>query len=614
MSNAHLRVVVYGKARLERDGKPIDLRRKGLALVAYLAVTGAASRDHLAGLLWERWTGRNNLRVELHRLSEDAGVVFFQPGEDPLSLPDWVTTDGAPAAGTFLDGLDGVSPTFDAWLEAQRAQVDRRGPENNHATALAERLVAELKPPFLVVVRSRPMDDVDGFTAAIGRALQLPVVQGAGGPARAVHVMSPPYDQELEHAVLESKAGVSVVRVPAYGEDPFQVLMLRNAYDPSRARFVDLPAMTWADARSGLLRDRPFAEAAEAYVWSGGSVGFLRELDRMDWKRDDDGRLALPQRVRAAYQLEIRHASMGARLALERLSVHPGRFTDGFINHLDARDAIDELERRGWLVYDGTWRFRDPSARLVLSRSLQSGRRAAYHRAAAEHFASEDRWLAATFHRLAAGDAPALPSGERIAPGLPYDAARAWLGLEVPGDAPGRAAVDPGRELALLELARRGRGLEGEGADWRFVRWGGQAPSWVSFELPDGPQALHLSGSTWIDPILGLGVDGEATPLELEVGWGARVAFMAGLSGPVVRNDILLLPLDAEIDVWLLVPPQRELRLLSRADTAVLDLQLTVHQVARASGVASRRSRSAVTAFDVTGSGLEAQEAPLLGA
>ncbi|HKI57763.1 MAG TPA: hypothetical protein VKA00_00930, partial [Trueperaceae bacterium] len=557
-------------------------------------------------LLWEKWTGRNNLRVELHRLAEDAGVVLFDAGEDPLDLPDWLSVDGSPEDGVLLDGLDGISAGYDAWLEARRGKADRDGLNNNHASAMARNLASEVRPPFLVVVRARPMGDVDGFTAALGEALHLPVVQGAGGPAKAVHVFSPPYDDDFHDAVLGRERGVSVVRVPAYGEDPLQLLLLRNAYDPSRVRFVELPSLTWPDARSGVLHDRPFDLAAEAYMWSGGSAGFLRELARMGWARDEDGRLALPQRVRAAYQLEIRHASMGARLALERLAVHPGRFTDGLIDKLGARDAVDELERRGWLVYDGAWRFRDPSARLVLSRSLQSGRRASYHRAAAEHFTAEGLWLAATFHQLAAGDAPTVAGPERGDSGLSYYAVLAWLGLDVDGATPETVSVGAGQELALLELGRQGRGLQGEGAEWQVVRWGGQRPSWASFELPDGPQVLHVTGRTWIDPVLGLGVDGDATPLELEVGWGARAVFLAGLREPVVMDGMLLLPLGPTVDVWLLVPPQRELRVLSKADTAVLELEITVHRAG--SGVGGGIPGRRVTALDLTGGVMEVGE------
>lgn len=599
LSNAHLRFVVFGSPRLERDGRPVPLRRKGLALLGYLAVSGTASRDLLATLLWENWSGRANLRVELHRMAADAGAPFFGSGDDPLELPDWVEVDGSNEAGPLLEGLDGISPSYDAWLEVQRAKWEHDDIENNQAAAVATRLASELQPPFLVMVRVRPMDDLDAFSTALGATLRLPVVQGNGEPAPAVHVVTPPYGDAFQDAILHQKQGVYVVRIPAYGEDPIQLLELRNAYEASRTRFVELPSMTFGDARAGLLRDRPFQEAAEAYLWSGGSVGFLRELARMGWKRDTDGRLALPQRVRAAYQLEIRHASLDARLALERLSVHPGRLSDTLIDQLGAGDAVDELERRGWLVYDGAWRFRDPSARLVIARSLQSGRRAGYHRAVARHFAAEGRKLSAAFHKLAAGEVPELGEVDDAGPGGVSDAMRARLGLDVPGSAPRPVKVVPGDELALRLVDRQGSGLEGAGGHWRIVRWGGESASWATFELPKVRHLLHMSGSSWVDPMLGLGADGDAVHLEIEVGWGVRAVFVAYLREPVVRDGVLLLPLAANLDVWLLLPSDGELRMFSKAEAAVLDLQVTLHEASELPNLKDAPVRQ-VVAFDVS--------------
>ena len=49
-----LRLLLLGPPRLERDNAPVNLeRRKALALLAYLAVTGEPqSREALATLLW----------------------------------------------------------------------------------------------------------------------------------------------------------------------------------------------------------------------------------------------------------------------------------------------------------------------------------------------------------------------------------------------------------------------------------------------------------------------------------------------------------------------------------------------------------------------------------
>ena len=49
-----LQLLLLGPPRLERDNVPVDLeRRKALALLAFLAVTGEAQpREALATLLW----------------------------------------------------------------------------------------------------------------------------------------------------------------------------------------------------------------------------------------------------------------------------------------------------------------------------------------------------------------------------------------------------------------------------------------------------------------------------------------------------------------------------------------------------------------------------------
>jgi len=70
---SQLKLFLFGTPRLQRDGQPLNLkRRKVLALLAYLAITGRPqSREALATLLWPEQdlsTGLTNLRSELYRL------------------------------------------------------------------------------------------------------------------------------------------------------------------------------------------------------------------------------------------------------------------------------------------------------------------------------------------------------------------------------------------------------------------------------------------------------------------------------------------------------------------------------------------------------------------
>ncbi|MFL5804971.1 MAG: ATP-binding protein [Roseiflexaceae bacterium] len=88
---AHLKLLLLGQPRLERDGAPIELNlRKALALLVYLAVSGQGhSRDALATLLWpesDQREARTRLRRTLHRLNEAIGDDVLDAGLDAIRL------------------------------------------------------------------------------------------------------------------------------------------------------------------------------------------------------------------------------------------------------------------------------------------------------------------------------------------------------------------------------------------------------------------------------------------------------------------------------------------------------------------------------------------------
>jgi DNA-binding SARP family transcriptional activator/tetratricopeptide (TPR) repeat protein len=73
-----LRLTLFGAPRIERDGEQLPLgRRKALAILAYLAVTGQPQRrDSLLALLWPEYdpaSARNNLRRDLSSLKKVLG-------------------------------------------------------------------------------------------------------------------------------------------------------------------------------------------------------------------------------------------------------------------------------------------------------------------------------------------------------------------------------------------------------------------------------------------------------------------------------------------------------------------------------------------------------------
>lgn len=600
--------MLHGRVRLEKEGRPLNLRRKGLAVLAYLGVMGHGSRERLVRLLWENGSGRANLRVELHRLASATGRRVFAGGADPLRLPEWVSVERGGSVEDLLIGLEGLTPAFDQWIDTARMQLEDGPTRNRGVQAVAKRMARDLRAPFLVVVRARPGDDAREFTTTLASTLQLPPTRDLSATGPALRVLTPPYEGRAVQAVLSAREGGFVMEAPAYGEDPVELLELRNALDAARLGYVELPSLAWEDARAGVLHDLPFSRAARAYLLTGGSSGFLHELAQMAWPQLGPGEApVIPQRIRAAYQLEVRYASMRARLALERLSAHPGAFSDGIVSSFDAGNVVDELERRGWLVYDGRWRFRGPEARNALYYSLQPGRRVGYHREAAMLMAVDGDWLGEAYHRLAAGDDVDW-SASHAPQGIVADGVRAWRSGTVEGKAAAAVAATRGTDLAILEDRRHGPGIYGEGGRWRFVRWPGEVASTVWFELPERPSLLHLAGRAFAESPLGVGLDGASFPLELEVEGGGRAVFLQGLLQPTLSQGLLMLPLTSAIDEWFAVPSGAWLQLSSKAESAVMELQLEVHEHVGERAAAARESPWSVSAWD-----LEALGVPVAG-
>ena len=82
---------LLGSPRLERDGLPVEFaRRKNVALVAYLAMTGAShTRESLITLLWpelEPSRARASLRRNLSVLRRAVGEEWLISGQDAIGL------------------------------------------------------------------------------------------------------------------------------------------------------------------------------------------------------------------------------------------------------------------------------------------------------------------------------------------------------------------------------------------------------------------------------------------------------------------------------------------------------------------------------------------------
>jgi DNA-binding SARP family transcriptional activator/TolB-like protein len=162
--------------------------RKTRALLAVIALSSPrpALRGRLAELLWSRRPeeqARASLRQEIHRLLESltpAGAEILQVTRDHLSLRPgvvWVdveevmraTTD-KPASLSLLDGdlledLDGIDPTFDAWLTTERERLRDR------ARTVAEALLREQVEPESAIPAAQRLLQIDRAHEGAWRAL-----------------------------------------------------------------------------------------------------------------------------------------------------------------------------------------------------------------------------------------------------------------------------------------------------------------------------------------------------------------------------------------------------------------------------------------------------------
>ena len=101
-----LKIFLLGPPRIECDGAPVSVRRrKAVALLAYLAVTGQGySRDALATLLWpehDQQRARANLRVALATLNRAIGEGWLQVDRENIQLD--ARADQPPDSTLWLD-------------------------------------------------------------------------------------------------------------------------------------------------------------------------------------------------------------------------------------------------------------------------------------------------------------------------------------------------------------------------------------------------------------------------------------------------------------------------------------------------------------------------------
>jgi len=564
---------LLGPAGLFAGGVNVPLRTKSLAILYYLAIEGPISRSAMAELLWEHASARQNLRVELHHLRralEKLGILAFPGRKDLLELPPGIALDTQQRAGGVMGGLEGVSESFREWLMGLRGRSTRtEEPAPWQASPQAVELAREVGPPFLLIVKGSPLAGFKSFAMQLARELGLPFIEGVEGAAAGVRYLPLPQTGEQVRRVLQDQRSVWVLPTAPFGEDHSTLLELRAQWPPERTRFVNLRPLTWPAARRGPLAGLPFHRAARLFLCSAGDAVHLHHLLEVDPGGGDP--LPLPQQVRAAYQRESRFLSYPARLALERLAVHPDRLEEGLIRAQGAHDHLDELERRGWLAYDGAWCFTSEPARRVLYQALQPGRRNEYHRVAARYFAAEGRPLARRYHALCAGLPPeaaaevaALPVWAQVL----LDPAAIALRPAPRGAAPRTAA-----EVYVEPPDVFGNGWGQYDGRFYFVRNGPPYPdNALVFPGSDEPLLLHLKGQALVENALGVGMDGNRAPLVIESGNGV-LAVLATFTEAGRFEERLLLPV-SDFDLWLSLPPGASLRFSSLAERAVIEFEL----------------------------------------
>lgn len=183
-----LRLIGQMEAWTVTSENVLPIGRKTRALLATVALSAPrpALRGRLAELLWSgrpEEQARASLRQEVHRLLDaltPAKESVLLVTRDHLTLRPgavWVdveevmraTTDH-PASlslldGDLLEGLDGVNPTFDAWLNVERERLRDR------ARTVAEALLREQVEPATAIPAAQRLLQIDRAHEGAWRAL-----------------------------------------------------------------------------------------------------------------------------------------------------------------------------------------------------------------------------------------------------------------------------------------------------------------------------------------------------------------------------------------------------------------------------------------------------------
>ncbi len=607
-----LQLPVWGQTRLERDGHAVPLRLKALAILYYLALEGQAERQELAAMFWDNTDPQSNLRVELHHLRsvlKTLGIDAFGRSQTPLVLPSAIRLDKQRTKDVPLEGLErlgGVSASFEVWLEWQRRSLLEPSAPPSDREALLSTLAIKLPKSGLLVVQGLPGSDRTAFAHSLARWLGLNFNEGLSGNESVLKYAKSPFPSDLRQQVLNAK-GLVVLSRSAFGETPRALLELGEALPAHRITELTLPPLTWNEARQGPLANLSFTRAAGLYTASQGVPSHLRERLRDDSSGTplEAGQLApAPPKMLGKLQLELRYLPMDARIALEKLSVHPASIPDGLATALEVESHLEEFERRGWLTYRQCWRFAHESVRRILHEGLQPGRRTRTHQRAAAYFAATGHAAAEAYHRLHAGDPV---SWEHVAEQLKVPerfALSHWLGRSLSPEITSQPlehlpslespttlkAAFEARELALLETSRYGEGMTDEHGRVTVIRTSAHSQRCGLIYAPfDEPTLLRVRGRAFVDNTFGYGLEPDADPLSIGVHRSPNRVRFLDVGCAMNYSEQVILPADDQFEHWLLIQPNQSLHISSGMERGVIELELA------AFGVGERGQR--VTAY-----------------
>jgi len=363
-----LRVRLLGRPGLEHDGESRRLEgHKPWALLTYLLLEPRApTRRELADLLWAetddplgavRWS-LSQVRKALNppaeigerdgRIKIDAEVLVVDAGEllrgewDETSIDDLVR-------GELLEGMSfGDSPSFDTWLQVQRARVASSATD---ALRWAATLLSHREPDRALALaeralRTEPFDDglheliVEIHTARGDRERARTYVAGLTRRYRDELAIEPPTSISRPLDRPARSAAEPLLRLDVQARALLDIARVRFwAGDSATARDIALRAARQA----GETGDRALEARARilgSATYTGGGLGTARE-----WMSH------LQRALRLANELGDRAAVAQIETERGRISAIEGRYGAAEASFRRARrlaEDIGDTKEAGW--------------------------------------------------------------------------------------------------------------------------------------------------------------------------------------------------------------------------------------------------------------------------